>query len=108
MDNDQLKGQEFFILLSWQDTYKSDYFMGHPNLNLDTSKLPDLLDDKYYHLALSKHIENTKNKISFWFQNALEKNYLEWQSNIMPYTIEGNYESSMPNDINSMLIQQVN
>lgn len=107
VDTDQLKGQEFFILLSWQDTYKSDYFMGHPNLNLDTSKLPDLLDDKYYHIALSKHIENTKNKISFWFQNALDKNYREWQSNIMPYTIEGNYESSMPNDINSMLIQQL-
>lgn len=107
LDNDQLKGQEFFILLSWQDTYKSDYFMGHPNLNLDTSKLPDLLDDTYYYKALAKHIEVTQNKISFWFQNALDKNYIEWQSNTMPYTIEGNFESSMPNDINTMLIQQL-
>lgn len=107
MDTDSLKGQEYFILLSWQDTYKSDYFMGHPNLNLDTSKLPDLLDDVYYHKALVKHIEVTSNKIQFWFSNALDKNYVEWQSNTMPYTIEGNYESSMPNDINTMLIQQL-
>lgn len=81
--------------------------MGHPNLNLDTSKLPDLLDDNYYYKALSKHIEVTQGKIATWFHNALEKNYIEWQSNVMPYTIEGNYESSMPNDINTMLIQQV-
>lgn len=107
LDNDQLKGQEFFILLSWQDTYKSDYFMGHPNLNLDTTKLPDLLDGRYYMMALDKHIEVTQNKISFWFQNAIDKNYVEWQSNTMPYTIEGNFESSMPNDINTMLIQQL-
>lgn len=107
LDNDQLRGQEFFILLSWQDTYKSDYFMGHPNLNLDTSKLPDLLDEKYYYKALGKHIEVTQGKIASWFHNAMEKNYIEWQSNVMPYTIEGNYESSMPNDINTMLIQQL-
>lgn len=107
LDTESLKGQEYFILLSWQDTYKSDYFMGHPNLNLDTTKLPDLLDDTYYYKALAKHIEITSNKISFWFKNALDKNYVEWQSNTMPYTIEGNFESSMPNDINTMLIQQL-
>jgi len=81
--------------------------MGHPNLNLDTSKLPDLLDETYYFKALAKHIEVTQSKISMWFQNAIDKNYLEWQSNVLPYTIEGNYESSMPNDINTMLIQQL-
>ena len=93
--------------MSWQDTYKSSYFMGHPSLNLDTSKLPDLLDNNYYYKALNSHMEFTMKKISFWFQNAMEKNYTEWQSNIMPYTIEGCFESSMPNDINTMLVQQV-
>ena len=107
LDQNQLKDQEFFILLSWQDTYKSSYFMGHPSLNLDTSKLPDLLDNNYYYKALNSHMEFTMKKISFWFQNAMEKNYTEWQSNIMPYTIEGCFESSMPNDINTMLVQQV-
>ena len=81
--------------------------MGHPELNLDTSKLPDLLDDSYYHKALGKHIEGTSHKISTWFQNTIDKNYLEWQSNTKPYTIEGNYESNLPNDINTMLIQQL-
>lgn len=81
--------------------------MGHPNLHLDTSKLPDLLDQAHFSKALNAHLDHTKNKIAFWFQNAMEKNFKEWLSNVTPYTIEGNFESSMPNDINTMLIQQV-
>jgi hypothetical protein len=107
LDTNQLRGQEFFDLLSWMDTYKSEYFMGHPNLHLDTSKLPDLLDQAHFSKALSAHLDHTKNKIAFWFQNAMDKNFKEWLSNVTPYTIEGNFESSMPNDINTMLIQQV-
>jgi hypothetical protein len=99
--------QEYFVLLSWQDTYKSDYFMGNANLQLDTSKLPDLLDDAYYKRVLEGHMEYTAKRISVWFQNALEKNFNEWLSKVTPFTIEGNFESSMPNDINTMLIQQV-
>lgn len=107
LDSDQLTDQEYFVLLSWQDTYKSEYFMGHPELNLDTSKLPNLLDESYYQKALNKHIEGSQHKINTWFQNTIDKNYVEWQSNTKPYAIEGNYESNLPNDINTMLIQQV-
>jgi hypothetical protein len=52
-------------------------------------------------------MEYTAKRISVWFQNALEKNFNEWLSKVTPFTIEGNFESSMPNDINTMLIQQV-
>lgn len=107
LDTKQLMAQEYFVLLSWQDTYKSDYFMGNANLQLDTSKLPDLLDDAYYKRVLEGHMEYTAKRISVWFQNALEKNFNEWLSKVTPFTIEGNFESSMPNDINTMLIQQV-
>lgn len=47
-------------------------------------------------------------KVTMWFQNALEKNFKEWLSDVQPMIIEGYSESSMPNDINTMLIQQVN
>jgi hypothetical protein len=107
IDSNQLKGQEFFILLSWQDTYKSNYFMGHPNLGIDISKIPDLLDNSYYTKVLEEHIIYTQSKIREWFQNAIDKNFVEWQSNVMPDTIEGNYESKMSNDLNTMLVQQV-
>ena len=108
IDGDQLHGQEFFVLMSWTDVYKSTYFMGHPNLQYDTSKLGDLLNEQYYEKVLSQHIEYTSKKMSSWFQNAVEKNYNEWLENVPPNLIDGNLESSMPNDINSMLIQQVN
>ena len=107
LDTNQLRAQEFFVLLSWQDTYKSNYFMGHPSLNLDVIKLPDLLDDVYYNRVLEGHMESTAKKISFWFQNALQKNYDEWLKNVQPYEIEGYFESSLPNDINTMLSQQL-
>jgi hypothetical protein len=107
LDTSQLKGQEYFVLLSWQDTYKSNYFMGHPSLQLDTSKLPDILDEASYKKALDAYLEYTKTKVAFWFQNALEKNFNEWLKDVKPFTIEGFYESSMPNDINTMLIPQV-
>ncbi len=81
--------------------------MGHPNLNVDVSLLPDLLDDHYYKLVLDSHMDVTAKKISFWFQNAMEKNYADWLKNAEPYTIEDYFESNLPNDINTMLSQQV-
>lgn len=96
------------MLLSWQDTYKSTYFLGHPNLQLDTSKLPDILDERMYKRALDGYLDFTMRKVTVWFQNALEKNFKEWLSDVQPMIIEGYSESSMPNDINTMLIQQVN
>lgn len=107
LETNQLRGQEFFVLLSWQDTYKSTYFLGHPNLQLDTSKLPDILDEAMYTKALDGYLNYTMEKVTFWFQNALEKNYKEWLSNVEPYVIDDYFESKLPNDINTMLIQQV-
>ena len=107
IDTSQLAGLEYFVLLTWNDTYKSQYFMGHPNLKYDTSKLKNVLDDDYFMRALNAHIAFQSKKISTWFQNALEKNFEEWQSSVTPHLIEGNFESSMPNDINTMLVQQL-
>lgn len=95
------------MVLSWQDTYKSTYFLGHPSLQLDTTKLPDILDEGMYRKALDGYLNYTMEKVAFWFQNALEKNFKEWLSNVEPFIIEEYFESSMPNDINTMLIQQV-
>ena len=37
LDKNELKDKDFFVIFSWQDTYKSEHFMGHPILDLDTS-----------------------------------------------------------------------
>ncbi len=108
LDDNSLKDQEFFILLSWLDTYKSDYFMGNVKLNLDVTKLPELLDTRYYQKALSAHIECVGRKMAMWFNNAMDKNFNEWHSsNYQPIVFNECYESNMPNDINTMLIQQL-
>lgn len=87
---------------------RSKVFMGHPSLKVDTTKIKDLLDEKYYSIVLNKHIEYTQQRMPIWLQNALDKNTGEW-SIVFRFVedFEGHYESSMPNDINSMLIQQV-
>jgi hypothetical protein len=84
--------------------------MGHPSLKLDTTKVKDLLDEKHYNEVLTKHIEYTQQRMPVWLQNALDKNATEWEVILdrKPHEdFEGYYESIMPNDINSMLNQQV-
>lgn len=98
------------MLLSWQDTYKSQYFMGNPSLKLDRSKIKDLLDEKHYNLVLEKHIEYTQGRMPTYLQNALNKCTDEWVNvdNHKPSTdLEGHYQSNLPGDINTILIQQV-
>lgn len=108
LDENSLRGQEFFILLTWLDTYKSDYFMGSTRLALNVSKLPELLDDNYYKRALDAHIEYTTGKMTSWFQKAMDKNFEEWLSTTyQPLVFNDCYESNMPNDINTMLIQRL-
>lgn len=107
LDQNQLRNKEFFVLLSWQDTYKSTYFLGNPALQLDMSKIPDILDDAMYKKVLDGHLDYTMSNMVLWFKNALEKNFKEWLTNAKPKIIEGYQESSMPDDINTMLISQV-
>lgn len=107
LDSDQLKEKEFYLLLSWLDTYKSENFLGSPILQLNIKNVPPLLDHRYFMRILEHHIDYTKNLVSMWFSNAMEKNVKEWLVCTSPFTIEGNFESSLPNDINSMLFQQL-
>ncbi len=105
IDENDLGEKEMFVLLSWLDTYKSDYFMGSPKLKLNVSMLPELLDGTYYQKALNSYVENASNTMTKWFQNAMDKHFNEWISEDPKMFDE--YESNMPIDINSMLIQQL-
>jgi hypothetical protein len=84
--------------------------MGYPSLKLDPATVRDLLDEKHYNQVLTKYIEYKQQIMPVWLQNALDKNAMEWTV-ILDHKprqdFEGYYESSMPNDINSMLNQQV-
>lgn len=83
--------------------------MGHTSLKIDTSKLKDLLDDTHYTICLNKHIQFIEQRIPVWMNNALDKNAGEWTSLDKPPSVDfdGNYESKMPNDIISMITQEV-
>ena len=105
VDENSLSEKEIFVLLSWLDTYKSEYFMGSPKLKINVSILPELLDETYYQRALNCYVENASNTMTKWFQNAMEKNFKEWVSEDPNMFDE--YESNLPIDVNTMLIQQL-
>ena len=82
--------------------------MGSPNLRIDTTKLEPLFSDTTYEYLIEKHIEYDRQRVSLWLQNVLEKNSAEWFTKTVPIpNSEGHYESNMPNDINSIIMQQV-
>jgi len=87
IDNEQLKDKEFYILLDWLNTYKSEYFLASPSLQLDVKRVPPLLDHRYFMQILEQHIEYSKNLLASWFQNAMDKNVQEWLDCTSPYTI---------------------
>ncbi|RNA29859.1 exocyst complex component 3 [Brachionus plicatilis] len=107
LDSNQLKDREFYILLSWSEAYKSEDFLGSPRFDIDLNKLPNILDDDHYKFSLDRYLEYTNSNIKMWFQNTLSKNYNEWLTNKEPLLIDGCYESNIPNDLYSMLFQQL-
>ena len=84
--------------------------MGDPSLEIDTSKLEVLLDDKRFSLLSDKYIEYINGRIPVWFHNASEKNAKEWiaMTDKMPTRdSDGNYETKMHYDIISIVAQEV-
>lgn len=84
--------------------------MGHSSLNLDASKLGDLLDESHYQKALKSHIEYRKDCMTIRLKNALDINATEWLVALHhrpKIDFEGLYESNMTNDIMSLLSQEV-
>jgi hypothetical protein len=85
-------------------------FMGHPTLKLDTTKLGDLLDEKYYEITLMSHIDYRHECMKIRLKNALDINATEWIITLQQrpkIDFEGLYESNFTNDIMSMLSQEV-
>lgn len=107
LDKKQLHGDEFFVLLSWQDIYKSTHFLGHPRLHIDTTRIPDILDETMYANALESFLSYKIGIVASWFSNALAKSYSEWMSGVKPLLIDEYFESTLPNDLNAIMIQQV-
>lgn len=110
LDENQLQGKDFFVILLQYEIYKKETFMGHPSLKIDTSKLKDLLDDAHYTKCLNCYIEFTQQRIPVWLTNIAEQNAKEWITLIdkQPVTnFDGYYESKMPSDIIQMIGQEL-
>lgn len=107
IDTNILKDYEFFVLISWNNNFKSVDFVGNPKLKYDVNKLPDLLDDVHFRKALDGHLEYDQRRFNKLFAKTIDKNFGEWITNIEPIEIEGCYESNLPNDINPILVENV-
>lgn len=105
LDENSLNEKEMFILLSWLETYKSDYFMGSPKLKINVNMLPELIDSTYYQKALNSYFDNASVTMAKWFQNLMDKNFAEWLS--AEPVMADEYESNMSIDVSTMLTQQL-
>ena len=84
--------------------------MGNPILNLDTTKLRDLLSEEHYKMALNNHIEYREECMTVRLKNTLDMNTLEWMTALYhrpKSDLEGLYQSNMANDVMSLLSQEV-
>jgi hypothetical protein len=80
--------------------------MQNPKIRVDVNKIKDLLDEEHYQIVLKQHIHYRAQRLSAFFQKALEKNADEWS--MMPKTnSDGCYQIEFSNDINTILGQEV-
>ena len=105
LDENKLKDQEYFVLLSWLRSYRSEHSMGNPRLNLELSKVPELLEEKYYEIALNSHLEWLATRLSYLFQNIIVKDFVQLDSK--PIIYNSFYKSNMSNDLMEVLKQQL-
>jgi hypothetical protein len=80
--------------------------MQNPKIRVDPNKIKNLLDDEHYRYILDCHIKYRRERLSFFFQNALDKNVGEWTQ--MPSSNnDGHYQMALSNDVNTIVNQEV-
>jgi hypothetical protein len=80
--------------------------MQNPKIKVDANKIKDLLDEEHYQVVLKQHLFYRAQRLSTFFQNALDKNASEWST--MPKTYsDGSYQIEFSNDINTIIGQEV-
>lgn len=94
---DGLQGNEIISLLTWLNGYTGRELLGHPDLELDINRLPNLLDDEVSDQLMNNYFVTTRTNISDWTQKSLQQDAKDWLKEEEPETdADGYYKTSLP------------
>lgn len=94
---DGLQGNEIISLLTWLNGYTCHELLGHPDLALNTDKLPSLLDDEVSDELMNDYFITTRTNISDWTLKSLQQDSKDWMKEEEPETdADGYHKTSLP------------
>ncbi|XP_035226311.1 exocyst complex component 3-like [Stegodyphus dumicola] len=104
----KLEDNEYITLLTWISAYGSSEMLGHPDLNIDVSKLPPLLESNVITSLVNQYLHNVKRNYRDWMKNALATDVKDWQQNEGPDEDESGYfHTQLPLIMYNMLDQHL-
>lgn len=104
--NGEIKDQENFVFITFQQIYKGPTFMGNPQLKIDTSTIKDLFDNESYKFFLEKHVAFFSQKFQSYLSNLIDGDCRTWHDSKMPEQENGFYEGKLPVDLNQLVNEQ--
>ncbi|XP_054712236.1 exocyst complex component 3-like [Uloborus diversus] len=104
----KLEDNEYITLLTWISAYGTDEMLGHPDLNIDISKLPPLLENNVISSLVNQYLYNVKRNYRDWMKNALSTDFKDWQQEQGPDEDENGYfHTQLPLIMYNMLEQHL-
>lgn len=104
----KLEDNEYITILTWISAYGSDEMLGHPDLNIDVSKLPPLLEKSVVNDLENQYLYNVKRNYRDWMKNALNTDVKDWHLPEGPDEDErGHYHTQLPLIMYNMLDQHL-
>ena len=103
-----LEGNEIVSLLNWSNEYFTEELVGHPDLNIDTSKLPPLLTQEIIHELNGQYVITLRSKMKEWMKNSIKTDSKDWYKEQLPDTDDkGFYCTSLPVLLIQMIEQHI-
>ncbi|XP_042907612.1 exocyst complex component 3 isoform X2 [Parasteatoda tepidariorum] len=104
----KLEDNEYITLLGWVSEYGSSQMLGHPDLNIDVSKLPPLLETSVINSLVNQYLYNVKRNYRDWMKNALATDVKDWHQHEGPDEDESGYfHTQLPLIMYNMLDQHL-
>ncbi|GFQ67491.1 exocyst complex component 3 [Trichonephila clavata] len=103
-----LEDNEYISLLTWISGYGSAEMLGHPDLNIDVTKLSPLLEKTVIQSLVNQYLYNVKKNYRDWMKNALSTDVKDWTHPEGPDEDESGYfHTQLPLIMYNMLDQHL-
>eukprot|EP00918_Siedleckia_nematoides_P052359 GHVU01114441.1.p1 GENE.GHVU01114441.1~~GHVU01114441.1.p1 ORF type:complete len:748 (+),score=92.77 GHVU01114441.1:239-2482(+) len=103
-----LEGNEIVTLLTWISTYNSEELMNHKSLQIDTSSLGPLLENKVITELQNQYVQTMRSNFKEWMNNSLKTDTKDWYRSQPPDADDkGFFTTSVPVILFQMLEQNL-